>query len=87
MAHLHLVQGANAAAQAPTASVDVVRCLRDLLRRAEAGEIVGLSYAGMDSDCEIFYSSCGEAHRNPVVAAGLSSTLHHGTMKRMFGGA
>lgn len=65
-------------------SADVVRCLRELLKDAEQGKIIGISYAGMKSDRELFYSSCGEAHRNPTQAASLAATLMHGTMKRIF---
>lgn len=65
-------------------SHDVVICLRALLERAERGEIIGISYAAMEADREFFFSSCGEAHRNPAFATALASTLWYGTMKRVF---
>lgn len=66
-------------------SHDTVRCLRTLLADAEAGKIVGISYAVIASNREFFYSSCGEAHRNPAWAAAMAATLLHGTMRRVFG--
>lgn len=66
-------------------SSDTVRCLRTLLADAEAGKIVGISYAVMSSNKKLFYSSCGEAHRNPVFASAMAATLLHGTMKKVFG--
>lgn len=69
----------------PSVSADTVRCLRTLLADAEAGNIIGISYAVMARNRDFFYSSCGEAHRTPAWAAALSATLMHGTMKRIFG--
>lgn len=66
-------------------SHDTVKCLRKLLADAEAGKIVGISYAVMASSREFFYSSCGEAHRNPAWATAMAATLFHGTLKRVFG--
>lgn len=66
-------------------SHDTVRCLRKLLEDAEAGKIVGISYAAMASNRDFFYSSCGEAHRNPAWATAMAATLFHGTLKRVFG--
>lgn len=65
-------------------SHDTVRCLQVLLQRAEKGEIMGISFAAMDASREVFYSSCGEAHRNPVFASAMASALWYGTMKRVF---
>lgn len=65
-------------------SHDTVRCLRELLDDAERGKIVGISYAVMATNREFFYSSCGEAHRNPAFASALASTLWYGTMKKVF---
>ncbi|MBB3193975.1 hypothetical protein [Roseateles terrae] len=70
--------------QFPKQSHDVVKCLKKLLERAERGEIIGISYAAMESNREFFFSSCGEAHRNPAFASALASTLWYGTMKRVF---
>lgn len=66
-------------------SHDTVRCLRTLLADAEAGKIVGVTYAAMSSSREFFFSSCGEAHRNPAWATAMSATLHHGNVRRVFG--
>lgn len=75
---LRVVQGGGV-------SYDTVRCLRKLLADAEAGRIVGISYAVVTPNRDFFYSSCGDAHRNPALAASLAATLMHGTMKRVFG--
>jgi hypothetical protein len=55
------------------------------LRRAEAGEIIGLTYAAMEEDRRYFYSACGEAHRNPGFAGQMAGALWYGMMKRVFG--
>lgn len=65
-------------------SVDTVRFLRALLARAEQGQVRGLVYAAVLSNEEFVYSAAGEAHRQPATAAALTSTLMHGTMKRIF---
>lgn len=69
----------------PPVSTDTVRCLRQLLADAEAGKIVGISYAAMAHNRDFFYNSCGEAHRNPAWATAMAATLFHGTLKRVFG--
>lgn len=66
-------------------SHDTVQCLRALLRKAEAGEIIGIAYAAMEENREYFYSACGEAHRNPGFAGQMAGALWYGTMKRVFG--
>lgn len=66
-------------------SHDTVTCIRTLLKRAEAGEIIGLTYAAMEEDRRYFYSSCGEAHRNAGFASQMAGALWYGTMKRVFG--
>lgn len=65
-------------------SVDTARFLRELLARAEKGEVRGLVYAAVLSDEVVVYSAAGAAHRQPTTAAALTSTLMHGTMKRIF---
>jgi hypothetical protein len=66
-------------------SHDTVRCLRKLLAAAAPGKIIGISYAAMAANRDFFYSSCGEAHRNPAWATAMAATLFHGTLKRVFG--
>ncbi|MGQ3051065.1 MAG: hypothetical protein ACT6S0_04710 [Roseateles sp.] len=66
-------------------SHETVECLRELLSQAEAGKIIGISYTVMAANREFFYSSCGEAHRNPAWATAMAATLFHGTLKRVFG--
>jgi hypothetical protein len=69
----------------PPVSHDTVRCLRELLEKAEQGKIIGITYTAMASNRDFFYSACGEAHRNPAWATAMAATLLHGTMKRVFG--
>lgn len=66
-------------------SHDTVTCLRTLLRRAEAGEIIGLVYSAMEEDRQYYFSACGETHRNPGFASQMAGALWYGTMKRVFG--
>lgn len=66
-------------------SNDTVTCLRVLLKRAEAGEIIGLVYGAMEEDRRYFYSWCGEPFRNPDWAGQMSGALWYGTMRRVFG--
>ena len=66
-------------------SHDTVRCLRALLADAEAGKIVGVTYAAMSRNRKFFFSNCGEAFRNPAWATAMSATLHHGNVRRVFG--
>lgn len=66
-------------------SHDTVKCLKHMLDRAEQGEIIGISFAAMQSDREFFLQSCGEAHRNTAFASALASSLWFQTMKQAFG--
>ena len=66
-------------------SHDTITCLRALLNKAEAGEIIGLVYSAMEEDRHYFYSACGEAYRNPGFAGQMAGALWFGTMKRVFG--
>ena len=65
-------------------SHDTVTCLRSLLTRAEAGEIIGFTAAVMEENREYFLSACGEAHRNPGFAGQMAGALWFGMMKRVF---
>ncbi len=64
-------------------SHDTVECLRTLLRRAEAGEIIGITYAAMQHNKRFFYSSCGEAHQNPTFAASMIGAAWFGLMREV----
>lgn len=68
-------------------SHDTVECLEVLLARAKRGEIIGLSFAAMQSNRKFFVSNCGEAHRNSTFASALASSLWYQTMKQVFGDA
>ncbi len=64
-------------------SHDTIECLRTLLRQAERGEIIGISYAAMRRNKRFFYSSCGEAHANPVFAASMIGAAWYGLMQEV----
>lgn len=66
-------------------SHDTVRCLRSLLKRAEAGEIIGILYGVMEEDRHYYPAACGEAHRNPGFAGTVANAIWYSTMKRVFG--
>lgn len=52
-------------------SHETVACLRDLLREAEAGELIGVAWVSMYKRREWDRRACGEAHRNPVWSIGM----------------
>lgn len=82
MAHLHLVRSRPVAA---SPDHDTVSCLQELLAKAERGEIIGLTYAAVRSSRRFCYGACGEAHRNPVVAAGMTTAMLYGIASQMHG--
>jgi hypothetical protein len=67
----------------PRVSEDTVECLEAMLERARRGEIIGIAYAAMQSNRKFFYNSCGEAHRNPTFAAGMTQAMLHGLMRKV----
>jgi len=88
MAELHAARAVNVVplrVVRSRVSQDTVNCLRELLKRAERGEIIGMTFCALQPDREFFYSSCGEAHRSPACDAAMASTLMYGTMRRIFG--
>lgn len=84
---LRLVSGSTTvpAVRRQAVDDDTVTCLRALLADAEAGKIVGITYAALSKDHQFFFSSCGEAQRSPAWATAMSVTLHHGNVRRVFG--
>lgn len=56
-------------------SHDTVQCLRALLKRAEAGEVIGLAYAAMYKQREYTVHTCGEMHSNPTFCRGAVAAL------------
>jgi hypothetical protein len=67
------------------ASPDTVSCLRDLLARAERGEVIGVAYAAMHKRRQYTVHACGEASRNPTFARGMVGALSDELTKRMWG--
>ena len=57
-------------------SHDTVQCLRTLLARAEAGEVIGIAYAAMHRGRTYTVHACGEAHRNPTFTRGMVAALN-----------
>jgi hypothetical protein len=57
-------------------SHDTVRCLRYLLKQAEAGDVMGVCVAAMHKEQRHYtVHTCGEAHRNPTFALGMTQML------------
>ena len=74
---LHLV--------APAVSRDTVSCLRDLLARAERGEVIGVAYAAMQRGRKYTVHVCGEADRQPTFARGMVDALGDELKSRVWG--
>lgn len=68
-------------------SRDTVRCLKELLALAEAGQVIGVSYAAHHADQNYSIHSCGEAYRRPSQALGYVSALTYELQKRAHGEA
>jgi hypothetical protein len=66
-------------------STDTVECLALLLRRARAGEIIGLAFCAMLKQRSFIVNTAGEAHRSPVFARGMVAALDDELGKRMGG--
>ena len=66
-------------------STDTVSCLRDLLQRAERGEVIGVAYAAMHKRRKYTVHVCGEADRNPTFARGMVGALGDELSKRVWG--
>jgi hypothetical protein len=55
----------------PSGSNETVKCLRTLLREAEAGRLIGVGWVAMYNSREWDYKTCGEVHRNPAWTIGM----------------
>lgn len=64
---LHIASG--------TVSHDTVQCLRALLKKAEAGDALGVAYGVILKERRYVVHTCGEAHRNPTFALGVIHML------------
>lgn len=56
-------------------STDVVECLRELLAKAEEGDIIGIAVAAMLKRRGYVCQTAGEAHRSPTYARGMILAL------------
>ena len=56
-------------------STDTVRCLQTLLRRARAGEVIGLAYCAMLKQRAYIVNTAGVAHESPTFARGMVAAL------------
>jgi hypothetical protein len=52
-------------------SYETVECLRELLKEAESGELIGIAWVSMYRRRVWDRRSCGEAHRNPAWTLGM----------------
>jgi hypothetical protein len=66
-------------------SADTVNCLRTLLERAEAGEVIGVAYAAMYRQREYRVHTCGEMEKNPTFARGAVAALEDKVSRRQWG--
>lgn len=68
-------------------SHDTVQCLRALLKKAEAGEVLGLGYGAILKNRRFIVHTCGEAHRNPTFTLGVVEMLSDELRERVKEGA
>jgi hypothetical protein len=66
-------------------SHDTVQCLRSLLERAEAGEVIGVAYAAMYRRREYTVHTCGEMHKNPTFCRGAVAALSDKLSRQQWG--
>jgi len=64
-------------------STDTVEALTELLRFAEAGELVGVAFAAMFKRRQFVTDTAGECHRNPVFTRGMVAALADCVADRM----
>ena len=57
------------------ASQDTIDCLRQLLRDAELGKVVGIAYIALHRDRSHSRHACGEAFEDPIYSSGLLGLL------------
>ncbi len=56
-------------------SADTVKCLEEMLARAEEGELIGLAFAAMFKFRGFTVNATGEAIRNPTFSRGMANAL------------
>ena len=56
-------------------SHDTIACLKELLARAKAGEVLGIAYVAMLRRRQYIADAAGECHRNPTFARGMVQAL------------
>lgn len=56
-------------------SHDTVEALRELLKQAEDGRVVGIAFAAMYRSRQFITNTAGECHRNPVFTRGIVAVL------------
>jgi hypothetical protein len=66
-------------------STDTIECIRALLARAEAGEVIGVAFAAMHKQRRYTVHTCGEAHRNPTFCRGMIAALDDALAERVAG--
>lgn len=66
-------------------SLDTVSRLRELLARAERGEVVGIAYAALQRGRKYTVDACGEAARNPTFTRGMVDALSDELKSRVWG--
>lgn len=66
-------------------SHDTVQALRELLGKAEKGEVIGVAYSVMNRKRSYNVCTAGELHRNPTYAMGTVLVLLYRLLMRAVG--
>lgn len=66
-----------------TISHDTIEALRELLKSAERGEIIGIAFAVMYKGRDYIVDTAGEAHRRPTFTRGMVQALDDHLMRRV----
>lgn len=64
-------------------SKETAECLRQLLKDAEAGQLIGIAFAAMYSRSRYIVNTAGEAHRSPTFTRGMVGALQDELAKAM----
>jgi hypothetical protein len=66
-------------------SHDTIEALRELLKSAERGEVIGIAFAVMYKGRDYIVNTAGEAYRSPTFTRGMVQALDDHLMQRVHG--
>lgn len=66
-------------------STDTVQCLRSVLAKAEAAEVIGVAMVIMYRKREYHVQTCGELHKNPTFCRGAIAALADQVSRQQWG--